>query len=204
MVSSFFVKSAIAPEKEAWYHQGKGGVKMKIAIFGHSGSGKSTLGAFLGELYGAPVLHLDVIAFEEGWKRREMAESRALAQQFMEQDSWIIEGNYRGMAWETRVEEADQLIYMNFPRLTCLKRAWKRYRTYRGRTRESIAPGCPEKLDLEFVLWILWQGRTPRRLARFRKTVKQYQDKTVVLKNQRQLDAFMEQAKKERMQQELA
>ena len=65
-----------------------------------------------------------------------------------------------------------------------MKRAWKRYRTYRGRTRESIAPGCPEKLDLEFVFWILWQGRTPRRLARFRKTVKQYQDKTVVLKNQ--------------------
>lgn len=176
---------------------------MKIAIFGHSGSGKSTLGAFLGELYGAPVLNLDVIAFEEGWKRREMAESRALAQRFMEQDSWIIEGNYREMAWETRVEEADQLIYMNFPRLTCLKRAWKRYRTYRGRTRESIAPGCPEKLDLEFVFWILWQGRTPRRLARFQQTVKQYQGKTVVLKNQRQLDAFMEQAKKERMQQEL-
>ena len=175
---------------------------MKIAIFGHSGSGKSTLGAFLGELYGAPVLHLDVIAFEEGWKRREVAESRALAQRFMEQESWIIEGNYREMGWEQRVEEADQLIYMNFPRLTCLKRAWKRYRTYRGRTRESIAPGCPEKLDGEFVLWILWQGRTPRRLARFRKTLKQYQDKTVVLKNQRQLDAFMEQAKKEKMQQE--
>lgn len=177
---------------------------MKIAIFGHSGSGKSTLGAFLGELYGAPVLHLDVIAFEEGWKRREMAESRDLAQQFMEQDSWIIEGNYREMAWETRVEEADQLIYMNFSRLTCLKRAWKRYHTYRGRTRESIAPGCPEKLDLEFVFWILWQGRTPRRLARFQQTVKQYRGKTVVLKNQRQLDVFMEQAKKERMQQELA
>ncbi len=176
---------------------------MKIAIFGHSGSGKSTLGAFLGKLYGAPVLHLDVIAFEEGWKRREMAESRALAQQFMEQESWIIEGNYREMGWEKRVEEADQLIYMNFPRLTCLKRAWKRYRTYQGRTRESIAPGCPEKLDLEFVFWILWQGRTPRRLARFRQTVKKYRDKTVVLKNQRQLDAFMERTKKERMQQEL-
>ncbi len=93
---------------------------------------------------------------------------------------------------------------MNFPRLTCLKRAWKLVSHLRGRTRESIAPGCPEKLDGEFVFWILWQGRTPRRLARFQQTVKQYQGKTVVLKNQRQLDAFMEQAKKERMQQELA
>ena len=176
---------------------------MKIAIFGHSGSGKSTLGSFLGKIYEAPVLHLDVIAFEEGWKRREMEESRTLAQQFMEQDSWIIEGNYREMDWEKRMAEADQLIYMNFPRFTCLKRAWRRYCIYRGRSRESIAPGCPEKLDGEFIFWILWQGRTPRRLARFRQDVKRYRDKTVVLKNQRQLDAFMEKTKKEKMQQKL-
>ena len=36
---------------------------MKIAVLGFSGSGKSTLAQRLGDLTGAPVLHLDTVQF---------------------------------------------------------------------------------------------------------------------------------------------
>lgn len=42
---------------------------MKIAVMGYSGAGKSTLAKKLGRLYDCPVLYLDRIQFEPGWKR---------------------------------------------------------------------------------------------------------------------------------------
>ena len=30
----------------------------------------------------------------------------------------------------------------------------------KGRVRESMAAGCPERFDWEFIRWILWDGRT--------------------------------------------
>ncbi|MCQ2454005.1 MAG: DNA topology modulation protein FlaR, partial [Clostridia bacterium] len=68
----------------------------------------------------------------------------------------------------------------------------RRYRTYRGKTRPAMAKGCKEKMDGEFVKWILWKGRSKSTRGMFRRVRTQYADKTVVLRSQRQLDAFMQ------------
>ena len=47
---------------------------MKIAVIGYTGSGKSVLAAKLGKILGCPVLHLDKLQFEAGWKERKEAE----------------------------------------------------------------------------------------------------------------------------------
>ena len=44
---------------------------VKIAVIGYSGAGKSTLAKKLGKLFRCPVLHLDRIQFEPGWKERD-------------------------------------------------------------------------------------------------------------------------------------
>lgn len=44
---------------------------MKIAVIGYSGAGKSTLAKKAGKLFRCPVLHLDRIQFEPGWKERD-------------------------------------------------------------------------------------------------------------------------------------
>lgn len=72
----------------------------------------------------------------------------------------------------------------------CLCRAVKRYVRYRGKTRESMTEDCPEKLDLEFIWWILYAGRTREYKKRYRNVLKRYASKTIVIKNQRQLTAF--------------
>ena len=54
------------------------------------------------------------------------------------------------------MQEADHIIFLNFSPLTCLFRAFKRYLTYRGKVRESMAAGCQEQFNWEFIRWILW------------------------------------------------
>lgn len=164
---------------------------MKIAILGYSGSGKSTLAKAMGEKYGVAVLHLDRVHWLPGWQEREPAVEQAMAAQFLDShDGWVIDGNYTSLSYQRRLEEADQIVLLLFPRLTCLCRAFRRYVKNKGRTRDSVAEGCPEKFDWEFARWILWDGRKQKARDRYDGIRRTYGEKTVVLKNQRELDAF--------------
>ncbi|GKZ03609.1 hypothetical protein ANS017_03540 [Paraclostridium bifermentans] len=89
---------------------------MKIAIVGYSGSGKSTMAKQLSSYYNTPVLHLDTIQFTPGWVERDKDEGRALTKEFMKNESWVIDGNYRGFYQRERLEQADKIIFLNFPR----------------------------------------------------------------------------------------
>ena len=96
---------------------------MKIAVVGFSGSGKSTLAEKLGELTGAPVLHLDKVQFLPDWKIRDLEEKQRLVEEFLDShSSWIIDGNYTRLSHERRMEEADQIWILLFGRLT---RFWR-------------------------------------------------------------------------------
>ena len=164
---------------------------MKIAIIGYSGSGKSTLARKLGERYGVDVLHLDAVHWLPGWQMRTREQKNSIVGEFLDtHDGWVIDGTYSKQHFERRMSEADKIIFMSFNRFACLWRVIKRYRTYRGRTREDMGEGCNEKIDFDFVLWVLFKGRTRKVKARFRDVVKKYGDKVVVLKNQRQIDRF--------------
>lgn len=58
------------------------------------------------------------------------------------------------------MREADCIVFFNFNRVNCLYRAFRRYLTYRGKTRPSMAEDCNEKFDFAFVKWILLDGRS--------------------------------------------
>ena len=164
---------------------------MKIALLGYSGSGKSTLAAFLGRCYNAPVLHLDAVHHLPGWQERPREEERALVAAFLDaHDAWVIDGNYSKVHYERRLEEADRIIMLLFPRFACLWRVWRRYRRYRGIARPDMAAGCEEKLDGEFIRWVLWAGRTRRARDRYRAVRNRYPEKVVVLRGQRALDRY--------------
>lgn len=170
---------------------------MKIAVLGYSGSGKSTLAARLGKLYGAPVLHLDTVHFLPDWAERGLDEKRKTVGDFLnENESWIIDGNYTKLFYNERTERADMIVILLFGRFTCLRRVIKRYRINKGRTRPDMAEGCPEKLDGEFVRWVLRDGRTKSKKAKFKAVREKFPDKTTVLKNQRQLDEFIQSLEK--------
>ena len=165
----------------------------KIALIGHSGSGKSTLAAFLGERYSLPVLHIDTIHFLPNWVERETEDELAIMRAFLDENyntGWVIDGNYRKLEHARRMEEADLIIYLNFNRWACYFRAKRRARRFKNRTRPSIAEGCNEKFDREFRRWILKEGRTKAKLKRYDELVERYGDKSVVIRNQREINAF--------------
>ena len=168
---------------------------MKIAIIGYSGSGKSTLAQQLGHFHHIPVLHLDTIQFEENWQTRSQDQVKSDLAAFLHlEQSWVIDGNYSFAYFEERMAQADQIIFMNFSRWNCLYRALKRYLKYRNQVRESMAPGCTEKLDWEFIRWILWDGRTRETKSRYQKVRQTYPEKFIELQNQKQLSDYVKES----------
>ena len=165
---------------------------MKIAIIGYSGSGKSTLARQLGKFFNCPVLYLDKIQFEPNWEERDQETSKEMVKNFLDKNSsWIIDGNYTSFYRDRRMEEADMIVFMNFSRTTCLFQAYKRSVTYKGRTREDMASGCIEKLDFEFIKWILFGGRSKDKRCQYAETIKTYNKKVVVLKNRKETEIFL-------------
>lgn len=165
---------------------------MKIAVIGYSGSGKSTLSRELGKRYGTEALHLDAAHFLPGWAERTREEEKKIVDRFLDShSSWVIDGNYTKLSFGRRMREADQIIILEFNRFSSLFRILKRYHTYKGRRRPDMARGCSEKVDAEFLRWVLYEGRTKEKRAVLKAVRKRYPKKTVILKNQRQIDCFV-------------
>lgn len=164
---------------------------MKIAILGYSGAGKSTLAKALGTCYNVPVLHLDTVQFLPDWKIRNVDESREIVHNFMNNEDWIIDGNYRRFYKSERLEQADKIIILDFNRFFCLKSAVKRYKENKGRSRPDMADGCCEKLDMEFIMWILFFGRRRKQRNEIKNIIKKYPNKIIHFKNRKQVNNFI-------------
>ena len=162
---------------------------MKIAIIGYSGSGKSTLARKLADTYDLPVLHFDRVQFRPNWEIRPQESKEVMTKAFLDvHPAWVIDGNYSKLSFERRMEEADVIILLLFNKLSCLYRVYRRYLAYKNTTRADMAEGCNEKLDWAFIQWILRDGRTKATRNRYQGVINRYPEKTIVVKNQRQLD----------------
>ena len=165
---------------------------MKIAIIGYSGAGKSTLAKRLADEINVQPLYLDAVHYLTNWQERDRTEAREIVRETLQQGNWVIDGTYQSLLREERLEQADEIIWMNYPRLLCLWRVILRYIRFRGQTRESMASGCTERLDWEFVRWVLYNGRTRERVLDFQAIQKQYPQKTVVLRNDFALRRYLQ------------
>ena len=170
---------------------------MKITIIGYSGAGKSTLAENLSNYYSIPKLHMDTLQFQPGWQDSDHDWMLAEMNNFLTKyKTWVIDGNYSWCFYEERMQEADQIIFLNFSPLTCLFRAFKRYLKYRGKVRESMAAGCQEQFNWEFIRWILWDGRTNNAKERYQKLSDTYPEKMHILHSQAEIDYFLQSLKK--------
>ncbi len=165
---------------------------MKIAIIGYSGAGKSTLAKRLAQGLGIEPLYLDRVHFLRDWTEREEESGREIVRAEMKKPEWVIDGNYSGLLREERLRDADEIIWLNYPRMICLFREWKRHRDFSGKTRESMADGCIERMNLEFIWWILFQGRNRARVTGYLDVVRKYPEKTAIIRNDRALEQYLE------------
>jgi adenylate kinase family enzyme len=136
----------------------------RVAIIGYAGSGKSTLARKIGAKIDAEVLHIDKIQWLPNWQEQTSEKKLEIMSDFLDKNSrWVIDGNYHKLFAERRMAEADLIIFLNLNRFTCLWRAFKRKREYKGRSRESMTEGCEERINGEFFWWLVYKGRTKKR-----------------------------------------
>lgn len=162
----------------------------KIAIIGSGGSGKSTMARRLGDITGIKVYHLDKLFWKPGWESITREELTEKIKGIMLEDSWIIDGNYSS-TMEMRMEEADTVIYLDFPSISCLWGITKRRFMYANKERPDITAGCNEKLDWQFVSWVLTFRRRNRK--KLLGLIEKYKEgrMMVILKNRRQVESFL-------------
>lgn len=112
----------------------------RINILGSAGSGKSTLARRLGEVLHLPIIHLDQLFWEPGWKKADKAVFRQRVEQAVRGDAWICEGNYPSQTFALRMPGAELTVWLDIPRLICALRVARR--SMRTTDRPDLPAGC--------------------------------------------------------------
>ncbi|MCW6510188.1 AAA family ATPase [Lichenifustis flavocetrariae] len=138
----------------------------RILVMGPPGSGKSTLARRLGTEFGLPVFHLDQSYHRPGWVPAPSEAFRADVERITRGAAWVIDGNYTETI-SPRLRAADTIIYLDIPAWLAMVRIIRRILTSFGQVRADAAPGCPERLNLEFLrfAWTWNRRRRTRHLA---------------------------------------
>jgi adenylate kinase family enzyme len=125
----------------------------RVLVLGSSGSGKSTFARKLGTITGLPIVHIDHLFWEPGWVEAPKAVYLDRLRRALAEDEWIIDGN-NPSTLDLRVPRADRIILLDRSRFACLMRIGRRTASSYGSVRVDMAPGCPEKLDWEFLKYV--------------------------------------------------
>lgn len=162
----------------------------KVLVIGSGGSGKSTLSKLMGEKLGIEVFHLDKFYWRSGWVKPNSDEWAQTVEELLARDVWIIDGNYSGTL-RRRVESCDTIVFLDLSKLVCLWRICKRRLSYRRQSRPDMAAGCYERLNLEFVSWVLNYSRRSRPKVLELIKLNSAEKKIVWLKSPQQVKAFL-------------
>jgi adenylate kinase family enzyme len=133
----------------------------KVLVIGAGGAGKSTFARRLGAALQLEVIHLDRHYWQPGWVESPKAEWQRTVAELSRRDAWVMDGNYSGTL-DVRLAACDTVVFLDLARTRCLWRILKRRVVYRAGCRPDMAPGCPERFSLEFMLWVWNYARRTR------------------------------------------
>jgi adenylate kinase family enzyme len=150
----------------------------RVLVLGSSGSGKSTFARRLSQLTGLPMVSIDAIYWQPGWRPSDPDSFAISMTQAANEPSWIMDGNYlAGGAGALRRARADTVFWFDLPRWVCMCGIMFRIAGSYGRVRPEMAEGCPERIDAEFIRYV-WTYRALQRpkLLRFLEELRPDQD----------------------------
>ena len=164
-------------------------------VIGSCGAGKSTLAKKIHDLTQLPLIHLDKAYWQAGWIEPDPEAWQQKNAGLVAGDRWIIDGNY-GSSMVERIQRADTIVDLHVPTWKALLRVLKRIRMYRGTSRPDMAENCNERINLEFLHYVLMfnLSRKPQNKKRLEKYAK---GKTIyTLKTDKQVANFLKVLKK--------
>ena len=143
-------------------------------------------------------MHLDTLYWLEGWKPREHEDFDSLLMKELEKDEWILDGNMR-RTLPLRLRYCDTAIYLDFSGVRCFFGTLGRVIRNRGKTRQDMGEGCPEKLDRRtwgFIFSTLRFNKKNRKYI-YSCIAERKEVNLIVLKNRRQVRKYLMALQKE-------
>ena len=99
----------------------------RVCVIGNGGGGKSTFADRLGKITHLPVIHMDKEFWNPDWTARFLDKETWHSHQkkLIQNEKWIMDGDYRTNI-QTRLDQADTIIFFDVPRWQCIWRVIKR------------------------------------------------------------------------------
>ncbi|MEM7750288.1 MAG: DNA topology modulation protein FlaR [Pseudomonadota bacterium] len=163
----------------------------RIMVIGGSGSGKSTLAQGIGAITGLPVIHIDKIYWKAGWVSREATDTQRMVVDTAQAEAWVLDGN-NSSTFNQRADRADAIIFLDLPTWLRFSRVVWRAVAYYGRSRPDMTEGCTERLDYNFLKWVLGY-RTNGGRIRALALIETYASRARIhhLRSRREVDEFL-------------
>ncbi|KAJ3794233.1 hypothetical protein GGU11DRAFT_690216 [Lentinula aff. detonsa] len=135
--------------------------RYKIRVLGNSGAGKSTVSHQLASILDIPLLSLDELYWQPGWKPMPNNEFRDKIMSFMEKNAsrgWVVDGDYVRMGGAVVHEHATDVIWLDPPLLLYFPRLVFRTFLRLIGLESSCSVGCSESVREVFfskssILW---------------------------------------------------
>ena len=125
----------------------------RILVIGSGGAGKTTFAKHLSKKLSLPLTHLDAHFWNPGWTKTPTEEWNQIVHELCSKSEWVMDGNFAS-SLDIRLKRADTVIFLDFGRVLCTYRAFKRFFLNIGKVRDDMGAGCKEHLDLEFLKWV--------------------------------------------------
>lgn len=144
-------------------------VPLRAVVIGSSCSGKTTLAKHLAESFHVPHVELDRLYWGANWTPVEALLFRTQVRQHVEEENWIVDGNYSVIQDEV-FQRANLILWLNLPLRVVFGRAL--FRSFvRILSREEIFAGNRETFLRTFgprslLWWILTSFRERNRRYR--------------------------------------
>ena len=156
----------------------------KIIVIGCPGSGKSTFATALHKFTGIELFHLDLMYWNADKTTVDKAVFRERLQSAMQNEEWIIDGNY-GSTMEMRFKECDTVFFLDYPADICLEGVRERM----GKPRADM-PWIETEEDSEFMNFIINYNQESR--PKVIELINKFSDRKIyIFKNRNQSEDFL-------------